>query len=166
MPDATAGFTLTAPTLPATVQGSAANTVKLTLPPHRPSPGELGVVVRAHDRHPERATRTRSTSTCSASSAGVNGPPMVDLGGNLINQTSLGQHVQISNCTDAPVTITSVNISGTDAADFAVVDQPMDLTIMPARVDPVARRARSRTRAATRALSSTRTSTAARPWCR
>ena len=132
MPDATAGFTLTAPTLPATVQGSAANTVKLMLAAAPAIEGDLNSSFVLTTDIPMATPHTINLHMLGLS-AGVNGPPMVDLGGNLINQTSLGQHVQISNCTDSPVTITSVNISGTDATDFAVVDQPMDLTIMPAQ---------------------------------
>ncbi|MEP6860921.1 MAG: choice-of-anchor D domain-containing protein [Deltaproteobacteria bacterium] len=131
MPDATTGFTLTAPTLPATVQGSAANTVKLTIAAAPTMDGDLNSSFVLSTDIPMADPHTINLHMLGLS-AGVNGPPLVDLGGNLINQTSLGQHVQISNCTDSPVTITSVNISGTDAADFAVVDQPMDLTIMPA----------------------------------
>jgi hypothetical protein len=133
MPDATAGFTLAAPTLPATVQGSAANTVKLTLTAAPTAPGDLTSSFQITTDIPNASDPHTINLHMLGLSAGVNGPPMVDLGGNLINQTSLGQHVQISNCTDTPVTITSVNISGTDAADFAVVDQPTDLTIMPAQ---------------------------------
>jgi hypothetical protein len=132
MPDATAGFTLTAPTLPATVQGSAANTVKLTVAAAPTADGDLTSSFVLATDIPMADPHTINLHMLGLS-AGVNGPPMVDLGGNLINQTSLGQHVQISNCTDSPVTITSVNISGTDAADFAIVDQPTDLTIMPAQ---------------------------------
>ena len=131
MPDAAAGFTLTAPTLPANVQGSAANTVKLTLSAAPTTPGDLTSSFQLTTDIPSADPHTINLHMLGLTE-GVNGPPMVDLGGNLINQTSLGQHVQISNCTNAPVTITSVNISGTDATDFAVVDQPMDLTIMPA----------------------------------
>jgi uncharacterized protein (TIGR03382 family) len=126
-----AGFTLTAPTLPATVQGSAANTVKLTLNAAPTAAGDLISSFQLATDIPMATPHTINLHMLGLD-AGVNGPPMVDLGGNLINQTSLGQHVQISNCTDAPVTITSVNISGTDATDFAVVDQPTELTIMPA----------------------------------
>ena len=130
MPDAAAGFTLTAPTLPANVQGSAANTVKLMLNAAPTTPGDLTSSFQLTTDIPSADPHTINLHMLGLTE-GVNGPPMVDLGGNLINQTSLGQHVQISNCTNAPVTITSVNISGTDAADFAIVDQPMDLTIMP-----------------------------------
>lgn len=132
MPDASTGFTLTAPTLPATVQGSAANTVKMALTAAPTTPGDINASFQITTDIPGATDPHMINLHMLGLTEGVNGPPMVDLGGNLINMTSLGQHVQISNCTSAPVTITSVNISGTDAADFAVVDQPMDLTIMPA----------------------------------
>jgi hypothetical protein len=64
--------------------------------------------------------------------AGVNGPAQVDLGGNPINMTSVGQHVEISNCTTGPVVITAVALTGTDAGEFAIVDQPDSSTIAPA----------------------------------
>ncbi|MEO6777332.1 MAG: choice-of-anchor D domain-containing protein [Kofleriaceae bacterium] len=131
MPDAGSGFTLTTPALPVTVQGSAANTVKLTVSAAPTTAGDLVSSFQLVTDIPMAPPHTINLHMLGLT-AGVNGPPMVDLGGNRLDQTSLGQHVQISNCTATPVTITTVNISGTDAADFAIVDQPMDLTIMPA----------------------------------
>ncbi len=126
-----APFTLTTPTLPATVQGSAANTVKLTVDGAPTTEGDITASFMFDTDIPGGTAHTINLHMLGLTE-GVNGPPSVDLGGNQVNQTSLGQHVEISNCTAAPVTITSVNISGTDAADFTVVDQPTDLTIMPA----------------------------------
>lgn len=127
-----APFTLTTPTLPAMVQGAAANTVKLTVAGAPTTEGNIAASFMFDTDIPMGTPHTINLRMLGLTE-GVNGPPSVDLGGNLVNQTSLGQHVEISNCTAAPVTITSVNISGTDAADFTVVDQPTELTIMPAR---------------------------------
>lgn len=126
-----APFTLTTPTLPATVQGAAANRVKLTVAGAPTTDGDITASFMFDTDIPMGTAHTINLHMLGLTE-GVNGPPSVDLGGNLVNQTSLGQHVEISNCTAAPVTITSVNISGTDAADFTLVDQPTELTIMPA----------------------------------
>lgn len=125
-----APFTLTTPTLPAHVQGLAANTVKFTVDGAPTASGDITASLVLGTDIPMGDPHTVNLHMLGLD-AGVNGPPQVDLGGNLVNQTSLGQHVEITNCTDAPVTISSVNIDGTDAADFAVVDQPEELTIMP-----------------------------------
>lgn len=127
-----APFTLTTPILPATVQGSAANTIKLTAIAAPTSAGDLVASFALATDIPNGDPHTINLHVLGLD-AGVNGPPQVDLGANLLDQTSLGKRVEISNCTDTPVTITSVNISGTDAVDFAIVDQPDDLTIMPAQ---------------------------------
>lgn len=127
-----APFTLTTPTLPVAVQGSAANSVKLTAVAAPTVAGDFTASFVLATDIPNGTPHTISLHALGLD-AGVNGPPQVDLGANLLNMTTFGQKVEISNCTDSPVTIASVNISGTDAADFAIVDQPMDLTIMPAQ---------------------------------
>lgn len=126
-----APFTVSTPPLPATVQGLAGNTVKLTVEAAPTAQGESSASFRFDTDIPMGTPHTINLHMLGLAE-GVSGPPSVDLGGNLVNQTSLGQHVEISNCTAAPVTIRSVNIDGTDAADFTIVDQPSDLTIMPA----------------------------------
>ena len=103
-----APFTLTPPTLPATRQGSAANTVQFSVVAAPTDAGDVTSTIALTTDIPNGDAARRSTSTRSVLPAGVNGPPQVDLGGNPINQTSVGQHVEISNCTDAPVTITTV----------------------------------------------------------
>jgi hypothetical protein len=126
-----APFTLSTPPLPATVQGLAGNTVKLTVEAAPTVQGESSASFRFDTDIPMGTPHTINLRMLGLTE-GVSGPPSVDLGGNLVNQTSLGQHVEISNCTAAPITIRSVNIDGADAADFTIVDQPTELTIMPA----------------------------------
>ncbi|MFT3694170.1 MAG: choice-of-anchor D domain-containing protein [Kofleriaceae bacterium] len=123
-------FALTTPTLPVTVQGAAANTVSLSLTAAPAVAGDATTVVTLTTDMPGAPPHAINVHALGLE-AGVNGPPQVDLGGNQINMTSIGRHVEISNCTDAPVTITAVQISGTDLTEFAIVDQPQSSTIPP-----------------------------------
>ncbi|MEO8842694.1 MAG: choice-of-anchor D domain-containing protein [Kofleriaceae bacterium] len=123
-------FTLTPPTLPAVVQGSAANMVQFMISASPTAPGDVTSTISLDTDIPSATAHVLNLHALGLA-AGVNGPPQVDLGGNPINQTSVGQHVEISNCTDTPVTISAVVLSGVDAGEFAIVDQPDSPTIDP-----------------------------------
>jgi hypothetical protein len=123
-------FTLTPPTLPATVQGSAANMVQFTVGASPTGPGDVTSTISLDTDIPGGMPHVLNLHALGLA-AGVNGPPQVDLGGNPINQTSVGQHVEISNCTDTAVSISAVALSGVNASDFAIVDQPDSPTIAP-----------------------------------
>jgi hypothetical protein len=126
-----APFTLTPPTLPATVQGSAANTVTFSVTAAPTDEGDATSMIALTTDIPNGTPHVINVHALGLS-AGVNGPAQVDLGGNPINETSIGQHVEISNCTAAPISITTVALSGMDAGEFAIVDQPDNSTIAPA----------------------------------
>jgi hypothetical protein len=126
-----APFTLAPPTLPATVQGSAANTITFSVAAAPTDNGDATSMIALTTDIPNGEPHVINIHALGLP-AGVNGPPQVDLGGNAINQTSIGQHVQISNCTDAAVSIATVGLSGIDASDFAIVDHPDSSTIPPA----------------------------------
>lgn len=121
-------FALKTPTLPATIQGLAANAADLTLTVAPQAEGDLTTQLTLTTDIPNTEPHVVNVHAL-ALAAGVNGPPQVDLGGNPINQTSIGRHVEISNCTESPVTITQVQLTGEDALEFAIVDQPQDSTI-------------------------------------
>ena len=123
-------FTLTPPTFPALVKGSAANMVQFMVGASPTAPGDVTSTISLTTDIPSATPHVLNLHALGLA-GGVNGPPQVDLGGNPINQTSVGQHVEISNCTDAPVTITAVVLSGMDSNDFAIVDQPDSPTIDP-----------------------------------
>ena len=123
-------FVVTPPTLPAQVKGSAGNQVQFTIAASPLGMGDVTSTVNLTTDIPSATPHTLNLHALGLA-AGVNGPPQVDLGGNPINQTSVGQHVEISNCTANPVTIASVALTGMDSNDFAIVDQPQNLTIDP-----------------------------------
>jgi len=123
-------FMLTPPTLPALVKGSAANMVQFTVGASPTTPGDVTSTISLTTDIPSAMPHVLNLHALGLA-GGVNGPPQVDLGGNPINQTSVGQHVEISNCTDTPVTITAVMLSGMDSSEFAIVDQPDSPTIAP-----------------------------------
>ncbi len=83
-----------------------------------------GAVTLATDI-PGEATR-RVTLTGSAIAAGVGAAPdSFDFGSMLVNEPTDVQRFSLANCSGGPLTISSVAIGGTDAADFRVVEQPM-----------------------------------------
>ena len=126
-----APFTVTPPTLPATVQGSAANKVEFSITAAPTDAGDATSTVSLTTDIPNGMPHVLNLHTLGLE-AGVNGPAQVDLGGNPINMTSVGQHVEISNCTTSIVTVASVTLTGTDAGEFAIVEQPDAPTITPA----------------------------------
>jgi uncharacterized protein (TIGR03382 family) len=66
--------------------------------------------------------------------AGVSATPAsLDFGSNPVLTTTIGQEVHLSNCATAAVTAMNARIEGTDAADFAIVQQPDSATIQPAQ---------------------------------
>lgn len=65
--------------------------------------------------------------------AGVSpSPDMLDFGSNPIDTTTIGQSVDLSNCSTAAVTATNPRIEGPSATEFAIVQQPTSATIQPA----------------------------------
>jgi hypothetical protein len=68
-----------------------------------------------------------------ALAAGVTATPdTVDLGSSAINTTTIGQAVHLANCNPDTLTWTNQRLEGADAADFAIVSQPIEATIAPA----------------------------------
>jgi hypothetical protein len=117
-------FTLTAPPLPATIQGSGANNLTLAL---AAAPTEEGTVTSSIDIAtdiPNSAPRTLSISVTGLPEGVTATPPELDLGQSKVNSTTIGQSVEVSNCSLDAVTLSNARIEGENADDFAIVAEP------------------------------------------
>ena len=57
--------------------------------------------------------------------AGVSATPAeLDLGPTAVNSTTIGQEVELTNCSSTPAILSNPRLEGTDAGDFAIVQQP------------------------------------------
>jgi hypothetical protein len=124
-------FTVTAPTLPATVAGSGATMVQFTVNAAPTTDGtqvsELNLVTNI----PGSAPRTINLSV-DALPAGVSpSPALLDFGSTPAMSTTIGQSVHLSNCDDAPAAFSNARIEGADAGEFAIVSTPDIATIAP-----------------------------------
>lgn len=126
-----APFTIAPPALPAAVAGAGASSVAFAI---TAAPTAEGVVTSHVDLATDipNATAHGIDLAVTGLPAGVTATPaMVDLGSNPIDQTTIGQPVQLSNCGAAPITASNARITGPDAADFAIVAQPTSAMIAP-----------------------------------
>lgn len=126
-----APFTLTAPTLPATVQGAGANQVMFTVTAAPTAEGHQVATMMVDTDIPGGAPHMINLAV-DALPAGVSATPeALDFGSNPVQTTTIGQEVQLSNCSGGPITATNARIEGTDAADFAIVQTPDATMIDP-----------------------------------
>lgn len=117
-------FTLTAPTLPATIQGSGANNLTLALSAAPTVEGPVTGSIDIATDIPGSAPRTLSISVTGLPEGVTATPPEVDLGQSEVNSTTIGQGVEVSNCSLDPVTLSNPRIEGENADDFAIVAEP------------------------------------------
>lgn len=122
-------FTLSAPALPATVQGAGANNVAFTV---TAAPTTIGRVSSTFDLTTDIPNGTPKTIEVSVEGlpAGVSGTPaLLDFGSAEPDTTSIGQPVNVSNCNTTPVTTMNPRIEGANASEFAIVANPPSATI-------------------------------------
>lgn len=128
-------FTLAPPALPANVAGAGANaiTFDVTASPTDVGPAMSSIVLTTDI--PGGSPRTINLAL-DALPEGVSPSPSagIDFGVNAVDTTTVGQPVQLSNCTDAPVTTGNARIEGEDAAEFAIVSLPETATLQPTGV--------------------------------
>ena len=124
-------FVASLPAVPATVQPLGANQVKFELEVVPEIAGPIHNTLTLVTDIPGAAPReVQLMATALAPGIGAT-PEVVDLGSNELDTTTFGQPVDITNCTDAPITITGARIEGVDAGDFAIVASPESSTVMP-----------------------------------
>jgi uncharacterized protein (TIGR03382 family) len=128
-----APFTVTAPTLPTIVQGAGANQMMFTVSA-APTMAGHQVASMMVDTDIPGGTPHMINLAVDGLAAGVSATPeALDFGSNPIQATTIGQEVHLSNCSAAPITAMNARIEGTDAADFAIVQQPDSAMIQPAQ---------------------------------
>jgi uncharacterized protein (TIGR03382 family) len=124
-------FTLAAPPLPANVQGQGLNDVMFTVTAAPTAAGHQ-VSTMMVDTDIPGGTPHMINLAVDGLTAGVSATPeSVDFGSNPIQTTTIGQEVHLSNCSTTAITAMNARIEGTDAADFAIVQQPDSATIQP-----------------------------------
>ncbi len=126
-----APFAATLPTLPTTVQGAGASTLMFSV---KASPTAAGYQVSTMMVTTDIPGGTPHMINLSVDGldAGVSPTPdSLDFGSNPVDSTTIGQTVDLSNCSTAPITVSNARIEGPDAADFAIVQQPANAMIQP-----------------------------------
>ena len=125
-------FTITAPTLPASVSGGGTGTAMFE------------VIAAPTDAGPAMASVVLTTDIPGGSPrminlaidglpAGVSPSPSegIDFGVSAVATTTVGQPVNLSNCTEAAITFGTARIEGEDAGDFAIVAAPESMMLEP-----------------------------------
>jgi MYXO-CTERM domain-containing protein len=125
-------FTLTAPALPVTVQGSGANQVHFQITAAPTSADTFTAPVVVHTDIPGGADHTLRLVVQGLPAGVTATPDTIDLGSNPINTTTIGQEVHLTNCGVAPIAFSNPRIEGDNALDFAIVQQPSASMIAPA----------------------------------
>jgi MYXO-CTERM domain-containing protein len=124
-------FSLTSPSLPFVVQGSAANKLMFDVTAAPTSAGEQMATLTLTTDIPNATPRQINLSVAGIAAGITPNPADVDFGPNDINTTTIGQSVNLTNCSTAPITFTNPRIEGTDAGEFAIVAQPTSTSINP-----------------------------------
>jgi hypothetical protein len=124
-------FVASLPGLPAAVQPRGGNqvTFDLEVVPEAVGPitGTLTIVTDIPNAAPHQVQLMAA-----ALAPGIGATPeTVDLGSNQLDTTTLGQPVEITNCTEVPLMLLGARIEGVDAADFAIVANPDSMTVSP-----------------------------------
>ncbi len=124
-----APFTVTTPTLPASLQGDAANQVTFSVTAMPVDIGSAASSVQITTDIPNGTPDTIALTVVGLPTGVTATPPTLDLGEVPIQTTSLGQEVDLSNCSSDPITISATEIYGSDADAFSIVQQPTTMTI-------------------------------------
>ena len=120
----TAPFTLVAPSLPANVQGLGANHLTLTLGSSPTAVGPATAAIMLTTDIPG-ATPHELDLDSTGLAAGVSATPAeLNLGPSQVNSTTIGQEVQVTNCSTTGAVLSNPRLEGQDAGDFAIVEQP------------------------------------------
>ncbi|MBL0217870.1 MAG: choice-of-anchor D domain-containing protein [Myxococcales bacterium] len=119
-----APFSVVAPPLPAVLLGSGANTktLAISIAPTAVGPATSSLTVTTDI--PGGMPRTLELKA-EGLTAGVSATPAeLDLGPTAVNSTTIGQEVELTNCSSTAAVLSNPRLEGTDAGDFAIVQQP------------------------------------------
>lgn len=125
----TGAFAVTAPSLPATVQGAGGSELAFTVTAAPTATGPDSATVTVTTDIPGAAPRELQV-TAEGLTAGVSATPAtLEFGASPIATTTLGQAVSVTNCAAGPVDLTNARIEGADAAEFSIVLPPASTTV-------------------------------------
>lgn len=117
-------FAVATPTLPASVDGDAGNVVMFTVTAAPTDAGSasstIGVTTDIPNGTPDMITLAVTALPAGASAT----PATLDLGPVVVQTTTLGQTVSLSNCGNSSINVTGTEITGDDATDFSIVQNP------------------------------------------
>lgn len=124
-----APFTVGVPSLPVTVQGAGATkmtfTVTATPTTNGPSSSSMQITSDIPGADPRQIDLA-----VEGLPAGVSGTPaLLDFGSSPVEVTTLGENVQITNCSTTPAVLMNARLEGPDAGEFAIVLPPASSTI-------------------------------------
>ncbi len=129
--DPTAPFTGTFPAVPAAVAAQGANQVTFEI---QAAPVDVGLGAStlsiATDIPGASAREVQLLVHGLAAGVGAT-PEAADLGSQPIDSTTLGQAIDLTNCTENPLTLGAARIEGPDAIEFAIVMTPQSTTVAP-----------------------------------
>ena len=123
-----APFIVTAPTLPFIVQGSGANKLMFDVTAMPTAAGDQSATLTLTTDIPNAMPRDIKLAVTGIAAGVTPNPAEVDFGPNPINTTTIGQSVNLTNCSAAQVTFTNPRLEGADATEFAIVTQPASAT--------------------------------------
>ena len=122
-------YTIMAPTLPATLQGNAANNATFHAIAAPTDVGDATGTLTLTTDIPDAMPHIVNLDVIGIQ-AGVSATPAsLDFGSNPINTTTIGQQAQLSNCLTTPITASNPRIEGDNATEFAIVADPQSATI-------------------------------------
>ncbi|HEY1559177.1 MAG TPA: choice-of-anchor D domain-containing protein [Kofleriaceae bacterium] len=122
-------FTVQAPSLPASVQGDAGNTVNFMVTAAPTDATESTSSVMLTTDIPNGQPDTIALDVIGLPMGVSATPPTVDVGPSPVATTTLAQPVNLTNCGTDSVTITSAEITGDDASSFAIVSNPSSMQV-------------------------------------
>ncbi|NVB85347.1 MAG: choice-of-anchor D domain-containing protein [Kofleriaceae bacterium] len=123
-------FTVENPALPANVVGNAGNMYTFDV---TAAPAEAGVQTSTMTLTTDIPGATPRTVNLSVEGlqAGVSPTPAtVDFGSTMINTTTLGQKVNVTNCSTSQIAFMNAHIEGADDGEFAIVASPESSQLM------------------------------------
>jgi hypothetical protein len=122
-------FAISSDPLPLAVAGADAAQVMFEIIATPTAPGAVMANVTVSTDIPGADPHVVAVSVEGLAAGVVATPAMVEFGSAMTGVASTGQSIHLSNCGAGPITARNARISGPDASEFAIVDQPSDALV-------------------------------------